>query len=205
MERLQHLGEPPEEVLSVLFELTDSQQEKGEKNKEQNGKAEESSHTAEKGLGKGLGKRGCTSQNVDEKSKNEKGDKDSRFIDEEIKSLLKNFEDLVFDKDDEKKQTDRRDATSNDGTTTEREDEDEEENCDQEDIQGFLRFLKGLGLSGNETEKFLNPEILIKTAMGEVSENELVQMILGNGLGETNKQDTSRKPEGQPKSQRNAK
>lgn len=152
MEKLQCLGEPPQEILDILFAMTDIHQEV-----EISGK-------------KNLPKRNeeLLSQKGIADSPNEASDM-KNGNDRKIKDVLKSFESLIFGRRGSNLEEDRKEEF-----------DDNDEEIMKEDIEGFLKFLKGLGLTGNESGRFLNPEILMRSASGDISEEELIQLIIGN-------------------------
>lgn len=174
-ERLRHLGEPPQDVLSVLFEsnfdVQQTQQQRGTNNKQRDGK-------------------NLTTTNNDSNQKGEDHD-DGFSLQKEVEHLLKNFEEIIFgEENDEKKQEDERTRTcersgkdetgrNTVGTGNRSSDRDgDDDDITKDDVQAFLKFLGGLGLTGDEADNFLDPETLMKAATGEIREEELVQMIL---------------------------
>lgn len=122
------MGEPPQEVLDVLFAMSGGEEKREKK-------------------------------------------------DQDLDDLLKSFETLVFGTRDRP----NKGQEGNGGT-----DHHEEEHCPddessdetiQEDIEGYLQFIRDLGL-GAETDTFLDPDLLKRAATGEISEEELVQLVL---------------------------
>lgn len=95
-----------------------------------------------------------------------------------MKSLLKSLESLVFGMD-KKEQTDSDIGKSGLSQNPKSNCSDEDEETMKEDIDGFVKFLKGLGLSGADTDKFLNPDVLMRAAAGDVTEEELIQLVFG--------------------------